>query len=159
MLPNDFLRSLGGFDERFFYHFEETDLCCRVWEAGRPIRFCPDAVITHLGGQSVGRFPIRFALETYRGRYRYFYKHFGEKGLRRIRWVSLIHLGLRRYIYAVVNLLKPSEALTNRQKCDNVLLSWNWRLDPLRFIKDGTEPETGFEPLTPPPVMIQQARA
>src|SRR5262249_18085813 len=67
------LKQLGGFDERFFYHFEETDLCYRTWKSGASILYYPDAEITHLGGQSVGRFPIRFALETYRSGYRYFF--------------------------------------------------------------------------------------
>jgi GT2 family glycosyltransferase len=52
------LKNLGGFDEQFFYHFEEVDLCRRVWNAGRPILFTPQAVITHLGGQSVGRLSV-----------------------------------------------------------------------------------------------------
>jgi hypothetical protein len=155
MLRRDLLNQLNGFDERFFYHFEEADLCFRVWKAGRPILFCPDAEITHLGGQSVGRFPIRFALETYRSRYRYFYKHFGEKGLRRIRRVSLLGLSLRWCGYSLMNALKPREALGNRLKCYRTLLAWNWRLNPLLFIRDGTEPETGYAPLAPAPLMTE----
>ncbi len=103
------LEQLGGFDERFFYHFEEVDLCCRVWKAGYPVLFCPEAEITHLGGQSVGRAPVRFKLETYRNRYRYFNKHFGAEGARQIRLVSLLHLGLRYIGLAVKQLFKPSE--------------------------------------------------
>ena len=57
------LETLGGFDERFFYHFEEVDLCKRIWSAGHVISTRPVAVITHLGGQSVARFPTRFAIE------------------------------------------------------------------------------------------------
>ena len=36
MFRAELLRKLGGFDERFFYQFEEVDLCRRVWEAGYP---------------------------------------------------------------------------------------------------------------------------
>ena len=80
MFRANVLKDLGGFDGQFFYHFEEVDLCRRVWNAGYSIVYTPEAVITHLGGQSVNRFPIRFALERYRSRYRYFYKHFGPRG-------------------------------------------------------------------------------
>src|SRR5208283_5748939 len=80
MLRGDLLRKLGGFDERFFYQFEEVDLCRRVWGAGFRIRFTPKVSITHLGGQSVGRFPVRFAIEVCRNGYRYFYKHYGARG-------------------------------------------------------------------------------
>lgn len=149
------LNELNGFDERFFYHFEEADLCCRVWKAGWQILFCPDAEITHLGGQSVGRFPVRFAIETYRSRYRYFFKHFGEKGIQRIRHVSLLGLGIRWCGYRLKKIFKRSEALDNRLKCYGVLLSWNWRLDPSRFILDGTEPATEYAPLAPAPLMTE----
>jgi GT2 family glycosyltransferase len=155
MFRRALLNQLNGFDERFFYHFEEADLCCRVWKAGWRILFCPDAEITHLGGQSVGRFPIRFALETYRSRYRYFYKHFGEKALYRIRQVSLVGLALRWCAYSVVNAIKREEALGNRLRCYRVLLAWNWRLNPFRFICDGSEPETGYTPLAPAPSMTE----
>jgi GT2 family glycosyltransferase len=155
MFRTELLNHLNGFDERFFYHFEETDICFRVWKSGRRVLFCPDAEITHLGGQSVGRFPIRFALETYRSRYRYFYKHFGEKGLRRIRCVSLLSLALRWCGYSLINTIKPSEALGNRLKCDRALIAWSWRLNPSRFIHDGTEPESGYVPLAPAPVMTE----
>jgi len=155
MFHRDLLNQLDGFDERFFYHFEETDLCFRSWKAGRPVLFCPDAEITHLGGQSVGRFPIRFALETYRSQYRYFFKHFGEKGLARARRVAHLHLGIRWCGYRMKKMFKSSEALDNRLKCYRTLLSWNRRLDPLRFIRDGTEPETGYEPMAPAPRMTE----
>src|SRR4051812_11051390 len=80
MIRADLLKRLCGFDPQFFYHFEEVDLCKRVWDAGYSILYTPEPVITHLGGQSVNRFPVRFELEKCRSRYRYFYKHFGAAG-------------------------------------------------------------------------------
>lgn len=44
--------ALGGFDERFFMYFEDADLCRRAAAAGLPIRYVPDAVVTHIGGAS-----------------------------------------------------------------------------------------------------------
>jgi GT2 family glycosyltransferase len=159
MLRRELLNQLNGFDERFFYHFEETDLCFRVWKAGWRILYCPDAEITHFWWQSVGRFPVRFALETYRGRYRYFYKHFGEKGLRQIRYVSLLSLAVRWFGYSLKNAAKSSEAVSNRLICYRALLAWNWRLNALRFIRDGTEPESGYAPLAPAPLMTEDRAA
>ena len=151
LLRGELLKRLGGFDERFFYHFEETDLCFRVWKSGSPILFCPDAEITHLGGQSVGRFPIRFILETYRGRYRYFFKHYGRKGLVRIRRVALLHLGVRMAGYGLLRLFKSDERLENRLAMYRVALKWNRQLDPVRFIETGEEPDLGYAPLAPTP--------
>lgn len=138
------LKQLGGFDERFFYHFEEVDLCRRVWEAGYRIRFTPRVSITHLGGQSVGRFPIRFALETNRNRYRYFYKHFGERGAKRCRRILLIHYGVRRLGYGLMYAFRPTQALKDRLEVYRTAAQWNKQLDPLKFVEHGTEPEIGL---------------
>lgn len=148
------LTKLGGFDERFFYHFEETDLCKRTWESGCPILYFPDAVITHLGGQSVGRFPIRFALETNRGRYRYFYKHFGMEAAERLRWAWLMHVAVRWIGYSMVRLSGKSDGLSNRLAMYRTVLRWNWHLNVRRFIELGDEPDVGHEPLAPAPVMV-----
>lgn len=147
----DVLRQLKGFDERFFYHFEEVDLCYRVWQAGFPILYTPDAVITHLGGQSVGRFPIRFELEKYRNRYRYFHKHYGLGGARRCRKIALLHLAVRRGGYGLLGLLRDSEINRNRLEMLRVTWQWNKQLDVERFIKNGQEPDVGYEPLAPAP--------
>jgi GT2 family glycosyltransferase len=134
------LKQLGGFDEQFFYHYEEVDLCRRVWQAGYPIIYTPEASITHLGGQSVNRFPIRFVLESYRNRYRYFYKHYGREGARRCRHVSLAWLRVRQLAYGVVRSARPTDALKSRMNMYRVAIEWNQRLDPVRFIEAGEEP-------------------
>jgi GT2 family glycosyltransferase len=140
MVRAELLRTLNGFDEQFFYHFEEVDLCKRVWNAGFSILFIPEAVITHIGGQSVGRFPIRFELEKLRNCYRYFYKHFGVMGCRRCRLVILARLQMRQIAYCVVNLFKSTEAIRNRLAMYRVVIAWNKQLKPVRFVEQGEEP-------------------
>lgn len=154
MFRSNLLKQLGGFDERFFYHFEESDLCFRVWKSGSSIVYTPEAEITHLGGQSVGRFPIRFALETYRSAYRFFFKHYGRKGLLRIRRVFLLNLSLRYCGYRLLSLFKSSEAVENRLKMYRVAIKWNYELNPVNFIESGEEPNVGYEPLAPAPCLV-----
>jgi GT2 family glycosyltransferase len=151
LFRGDLLKRLGGFDPRFFYHFEEVDLCYRVWRAGGRILYTPDAVITHLGGQSVGRFPIKFEIEKYRNRYRYFHKHFGLRGAKRCRWISLLHLRLRRWGYGLIGLVKKGEVMKNRLEMLRVVGQWNKQLDVARFIQSGAEPDLGYPPLMPAP--------
>ena len=155
MFRSDLVKVLGGFDERFFYHFEESDLCFRVWKSGSAILFCPEAEITHLGGQSVGRFPIRFAIETYRSAYRFFYKHYGLKGIVRVRYVFLLNLVLRYCGYACANVFKTSKPLEGRLEMYQVAMKWNFGLDPICFIESGKEPDVGYEPLAPAPKMTE----
>lgn len=141
MFRGDLLRKLGGFDEQFFYHFEEVDLCRRVWNAGFPILFTPEAVITHLGGQSVSRFPIRFEIEKHRSRYRYFYKHFGPQAASACRRLSIAKLRVRQLGYSLVGLFKPSDSLRGRLEMYRAVLQWNKALDPLGFVERGEEPQ------------------
>jgi GT2 family glycosyltransferase len=155
LFRKEVLESLHSFDDRFFFHFEESDLCYRIWQTGRSVLFCPEAEITHLGGQSVGRFPIRFALETYRSGYRFFFKHYGITGLRRIRWVYLLGFVVRYCGYKLLSLFRPSESLTNRLKMYKVSIHWHLRINPVRFIETGEEPDLGYQPLAPPPNMIR----
>lgn len=43
-------KGLEGFDESFFAHYEEIDLCCRIRRAGYRILCNPQSVVYHLGG-------------------------------------------------------------------------------------------------------------
>jgi GT2 family glycosyltransferase len=145
------LKELGGFDERFFYHYEEVDLCYRVWKRDYKILHTPAATITHLGGQSVGRFPIRFELEKYRNRYRYFHKHYGVNGLIWNRRIALLHLRLRQLGYGLKGMFDKSDVQKNRMEMLRVVTRWNKQLDPVAFIERGEEPNSGYEPLMPAP--------
>jgi GT2 family glycosyltransferase len=46
---------LAGFDEYFFAHQEEIDLCWRIKLAGYKIYCCPESVIYHVGGGTLPR--------------------------------------------------------------------------------------------------------
>jgi GT2 family glycosyltransferase len=140
MFRGALLRQLGGFDEQFFYQFEEVDLCRRVRNAGYRICFTAGASITHLGGQSVGRFPVRFAIEKCRNGYRYYYKHFGDWGARNCRRVLLTHLIIRQLGYRLISWVRPTAAVKNRLDMYRVTTKWNRSLDPIEFVRRGVEP-------------------
>ena len=40
----------GGFDETFFAHMEEIDLCWRLKNMGYKVMYCPQSVVYHVGG-------------------------------------------------------------------------------------------------------------
>jgi GT2 family glycosyltransferase len=42
--------SVGGFDEDFFAHMEEIDLCWRLKNRGRQVWYCGESTVYHLGG-------------------------------------------------------------------------------------------------------------
>lgn len=48
----DFIERLNGFDDRFFFYSEETDLCRRFKNMGGRILFLPQFKIIHYGGST-----------------------------------------------------------------------------------------------------------
>ncbi len=47
LMKREVFLQLGGFDERFFLFFEDTDLCRRVKQARYEVWYCPEAVFKH----------------------------------------------------------------------------------------------------------------
>jgi GT2 family glycosyltransferase len=144
MVRGELLKQLGGFDDRFYYYYEDLDLCHRIWDAGYPIIYTPDVVITHLVGQSVKSFRIAFELDKYRNRYRYFYKYFGRTGVRRCRRVSLGRLWMRQIGYTLVQFVTPSDALEKRLELYKAAIEWNRSVDPVQLVEGGKEPENAL---------------
>lgn len=155
MFRGKLLKELGGFDPQFFYHCEEVDLCLRVRKAGYKVLFTPDAEITHIGGQSVKRARTRFDLETHRSFYKYFHKHYGHKGVTRIRYPILLVL-MRRWLTAwTASHLQRSDLNAAVAKSLAVQIKWNYRLDPIRFVTAQVEPDLGFAPMGQLPLSNQ----
>lgn len=46
---------VNGFDEDFFAHMEEIDLCWRLKNIGYKIMYCPDATVYHVGGGTLNK--------------------------------------------------------------------------------------------------------
>ena len=52
-IRKDIYRKLNGFDEDFFAHQEEIDLCWRAFNKNYKIRFCSASAIYHVGGATL----------------------------------------------------------------------------------------------------------
>lgn len=46
---------MGGFDEEFFAHMEEIDLCWRMNSSGYEVWACPQSVVYHVGGGTLSK--------------------------------------------------------------------------------------------------------
>jgi GT2 family glycosyltransferase len=146
LLRADLLSQLGGFDEQFYYYYEDVDLCRRIWNAGYTILYTPDVVITHLGGQSTQNFRVAFELDKYRNRYRYFYKYFGRAGARRCRHSSLAWIWIRYAAHGLIQLIDFSDARRARLELYRAAAEWNMRVDPVRLVETGEEPQVSVQP-------------
>lgn len=73
MLSRPGFDQLGGFDEAYFLHVEDIDICRRAREAGGVVIFDPSAELIHLGGTSnVGKMFVEW--EKAKGLVRYFWR-------------------------------------------------------------------------------------
>jgi GT2 family glycosyltransferase len=145
----DLLKRLGGFDEQFFYCYEDTDLCKRIWDAGYPILYTPSVSITHLVGQSTNKKfkPIGFAIDLQVTRYLYFYKYYGARGARSARRSSLATLLIRVTFDGFLQMVAPTEERKAKQELNRALLEWNYRADPVKLVEKGEEPELSVKPM------------
>lgn len=53
LLRSELYHRVGGFDNDFFAHMEEIDLCWRIHRSGYTIRVIPQSVVYHVGGSVI----------------------------------------------------------------------------------------------------------
>lgn len=75
-----FLRSeafhrMGGFDERFFAHMEEIDLCWRMLDSGYRITYCGHSTVFHVGGGTLHKSNPQKTFLNYRNNLLMLYKN------------------------------------------------------------------------------------
>lgn len=51
----DYFHKVNGFDEDFFAHMEEIDLCWRLKNLGYKIMYCADSTVYHVGGGTLNK--------------------------------------------------------------------------------------------------------
>jgi hypothetical protein len=78
--------AVGGFDEGYFLHVEDVDLCWRVRQQGGTVLFHPRAEVIHIGGTSQTS-PLKVEFHKGVGLARYFRKRAGGLRQRVLAWV------------------------------------------------------------------------
>lgn len=84
MRREDF-NAVNGFDEGYFLHVEDVDLCWRVRQQGGSVVFHPRAEVIHLGRTSCSS-PLRVEFHKGVGLARYFRKRAGKLSERLLAW-------------------------------------------------------------------------
>ncbi|MBV1735325.1 MAG: glycosyltransferase family 2 protein [Candidatus Desulforudis sp.] len=112
-IKREVFENVGGFDERYFLYFEETDLCYRMSHQG-----LDRVVLSYVSG-------VHFKEASFKGNWRrkldhfyasqqlYYNKWFSLSGL--VFWsLVLIQSGTRAVFWAVLNLVKQDDAHRQR---------------------------------------------
>jgi len=80
--------AVEGFDERFFFFLEETDLCLRLRQGGWGVLVAPSARVIHGQGLTARKVRPQARVEYDLSRYRFFRKHHGMAA------VAILYLGI-----------------------------------------------------------------
>ena len=76
----------GGLDPELFLYFNDVDLCRRLRQLGRRIRYLAEAEVVHHGGASTRRFD-KMVVMWHRNRLAYYRRHYGVVGAWLVRQV------------------------------------------------------------------------
>lgn len=74
LLPRTAFDRIGGFDEAYFLHFEDLDLCRRLRGAGLRVACANGVRVVHVKGTSSRLRPFFVAWHKHRGMWRWFAK-------------------------------------------------------------------------------------
>ncbi len=72
------LDAIGGWDDRFFMYFEETDLCFRLRRAGYMSLYTPEYSTIHYGGRSTAAVQEKMSVAFYRSQAHFYRKNYGS---------------------------------------------------------------------------------
>ena len=94
LISRSVFERIGGFDEDYFLHFEDLDICRRVRDAGLAVLFDPRALAIHFKSGSGGASQAVIARHKHVGLQRYLGKFHPTVWLPWVRLLSSIHLWL-----------------------------------------------------------------
>ncbi|MFN8254590.1 MAG: glycosyltransferase family 2 protein [Bacteroidales bacterium] len=101
IIRSEIFKEVGGFDEEFFAHMEEIDLCWRIINRGKRIVCYTDSVVYHVGGGALPNNSPRKLYLNYRNNLFVLYKNLNARELFPVIFQRLMLDGLSALIYLV----------------------------------------------------------
>ncbi len=112
LLPRQLFERLGGFDEGYFLHCEDLDLCRRVRDAGWRVLLAGDVRVPHGKGGSSRHRPVFVSRHKHRGMWRWFRKF--DPAARRPLVAATVWLGI--WLHFLVQI--PGQLLRRARNAD-----------------------------------------
>lgn len=95
--------NLGGFDEDFFAHMEEIDLCWRIQNAGYKLMVQPASVVFHVGGGTLSALSARKTYFNFRNNLMMLHKNLPQSKLYSTLFLKMILDGLAAFKFLISN--------------------------------------------------------
>jgi GT2 family glycosyltransferase len=113
-LPRRVFEAVGGFDEAYFLHVEDLDLCRRVRDAGYAVALARGVHAVHVQGTSSRKRPLFVAWHKHRGMWRWFTRF--DPAARRWPVRALVALGLWAHFALTAPLLFARQLAANSER-------------------------------------------
>jgi hypothetical protein len=94
MIRADLYHQQNGFDESFFAHMEEIDLCWRLKNEGHQIFFVNHSIVYHLGGGTLSSISPNKTFLNFRNNLYLLYKNLPDRFLRRTIFARMVLDGI-----------------------------------------------------------------
>lgn len=121
MISSAAWKSVGPLDERFFIFFEEVDWCKRVKEAGFEISIVTKAEVLHHISSTMSKHYERIRKIHAQSAMKYFAKHHGQAGLKRLRTAMRAALYVRMLLLTVPAFFAGER---NRRRWQGTVAEW-----------------------------------
>jgi GT2 family glycosyltransferase len=95
LVKHEAMEEVGPWDEGYFLHCEDLDLCMRFRQKGWKILFVPSARVTHALGVSSRSRPIFVEWHKHKGMIRFYRKFFRDRYPGAFMWVVVLGVWLR----------------------------------------------------------------
>ena len=100
LMPRALFQRIGGFDEAYFLHCEDLDICRRVRDAGHEVWLAGDVRVLHGKGTSSRHRPVFVSWHKHRGMWRWFRKF--DPAARNPLLAALVWLGIWAHFVAKI---------------------------------------------------------
>jgi N-acetylglucosaminyl-diphospho-decaprenol L-rhamnosyltransferase len=104
------LDQAGLLDERFYMYAEDIDLCYRIKvEQGWKVYYNPAVAVTHYKSQSTKKRWVPMTIEFYRAMWRFHRKHYAQRTLLPVNWVTALGLAGLCGLALIINFIRPPD--------------------------------------------------
>lgn len=111
MIRAEVFHALKGFDERFFAHMEEIDLCWRIKNTGKKIYYTPESTVYHLGGGTLHKSNPRKTYLNFRNGLMLIYKNLSFKHLIPVLFIRMLLDGVAFIDFVLVGYPRDAFAI------------------------------------------------